>query len=395
MTTLRPSSARPHTFTAALAAALLLVPGCFEPDPDLGSSAETDDDAPGSTSQSDPTTSTTGGPGEPSGTTGDQPDPSAEETGANETSTSGGEDGEGSSSGGDGSTTTGADVTPPMVLSITPDDGSTAVMDETVTIEFDEPMDTASVEAAFPTASGFTWNDDDTAVEFELPFPFTDTASGFEIIVPDTATDLAGNGLAEEVSVGIDLAALHVSELDYDPDLTGNSTGTWFFAGDTEGDTDRLGGASFPLGALPDHGSILALRSAHLLTQVIDTAGTPEDGAAGGFVIDHVEFASRGGIASPTMLDAAFTQFLSPADIAPNTSVDVDVSEQLEASWSADEVRFQIRVRFPDVTENGVADVAWFRRGADENDGIVHESVTEPDDGSNRLRVVVEYFTHE
>ena len=393
MTTIAPAH-RPRLFTAAmLGVCALSLTACF--------------DAPESSAVGDSDDASTSGAAETGGSS--DPDPSATTMNDATTGSTGAADttGEEGSSGGQGSTgveddtsgtgdssSTGAegDTTPPQVVEISPADGASAVIDPEVTLVFDEPVDTATVEAAFPTGSEFVWNGDDSEVTFELDYPFADTQSSYDIVVPTTVTDVAGNALEEEVVSTIALAALHTVVLEYDPDLTGNNTGTWFYAGDTTGDADRFGGATFALGSLPNHASILQLRSATLATQVLDVAGTPEDTDAGGYVIDHVEFATRGAIASPVVLDDAFAQFLSSGEIQPGTAIEVDVTDQFDASWSANETRFQIRVRLADVLPNAVADVAWFRRGADENDGIVHDSVTEPD-ASHRLRVSVEYFT--
>ena len=377
-------------------ALLLLVPACFEPDPETSGTEETDGDdsttssTPASTSDAAPETSgddTTGAP---------DPDNGDEEG----TSSTGGEDEDSStgttsfdddsSSGGD--TSTGADVTPPQVVNISPADGSTSVTDEPVVIEFDEPIDTTTLEVAFPAGTDFVWSNDDTTVEFSLPYPFGETQASFDIVVPTTVTDVAGNALEAEAVSSIVLAGLHTVELDFDAGLTGNNTGTWFYAGDTSTNVDRFGGATFPLGALPAFDSILALRSATLATQVIDVAGTPADEEAGGYVLDHVEFASRGAIANPTMLDSAFAQFVVSESVEPGNAIEVDVSARFEASWSDEAELFQVRVRLADLLVNDVADVAWFRRGADENDSIVADGVLEPD-AYHRLRVVVEYFT--
>lgn len=383
-----------HRHLSIAALVLALAPGCFEPDPARGSGVDDDDDASSSgepasgdtTGADDPTT----GPG---ATTLDEGSSSGDAT---ETGT-GTDDGSGTGSTtgtgpGEGSSSTGeVDEMAPQVVEITPADGTDAVMDETVTIVFDEPMDTASVEAAFPTATDFVWSEDDATAQFHLPMPFTEAQASFDILVPTSVTDVAGNALEESATASIVLAPLTVLEIDYDASLTGNNTGTWFYAGDTTGDTHRYGGATFDLDTLPAIGEIEGLHRASIVTQVIDRAGAPDDDAIGGFLVDHVTFESRGALANPGMLDAAFGTFIASDDMAAGTPIEVEVTDQLSGAWTDGDAAFQIRVRAASVLDNEASDVLWFRRGADENDSIVAEGVLEPD-ATHRLRLHVEYF---
>jgi hypothetical protein len=100
------------------------------------------------------------------------------------------------------------DPKPPKVVEFVPADGTSQVYDETITITFSEPMDQATVEAAFPEASGFIWDHHGIEVEIESSFPFEDEPVLHDLVVPTSVTDLAGNGLAEPLVVTIGLAAL-------------------------------------------------------------------------------------------------------------------------------------------------------------------------------------------
>ncbi|MEM6993054.1 MAG: Ig-like domain-containing protein [Myxococcota bacterium] len=327
-------------------------------------------------------------------TTGDDPTSSGvDETG----STSGGLDETGDDTGDMTSTTSFADTEPPSVLVSDPAHGATSVIDQPVRITFDEPMDTASVEAAFPEAENFVWSRGDVEVEFDLAFPFTDESSLFDLVVPATVRDVAGNEMGEDFVATVGLAALQTITLEHDGGLTGHSSagiaqsGGFFYVGDSTADTLRYGGVSFALSGLPAYDEVLGVVSATYRTQVVNTVGDPSQDELGGWYVDHAEFASVSGIATATVLEAEFDTILGD-DPAPGDLIDLDVTGQLEQTWSGgDTTHFQLRMHPAGVAADGLGDVVTLRRGADENNGIIHESIVDPDE-ANRSRLVVEYF---
>jgi hypothetical protein len=294
------------------------------------------------------------------------------------------------------------ETTPPEVVSISPGDEASQVMDEPVIIEFSEAMDQVTLAPVFPDGT-FSWNAAGTRVEVTTEFPFADTPRAHTITLPITVTDLAGNGLAEPFSVGFVLAELHNVTIDHDPSLSGNQScqsGTFIQAGDGRGitadtcpDEVNHAGISFLLeGSLPAHGNILRLRRAEVRTQVISVLGDPA--ALGDFVVERVGFTSRSFIAAPdSFQDQSFGVLFGAngVPIAVGEPVTLDVTAPLDMSW-ADAVPFQIRV-FPGGGSNldGTSDAVRLRRAGDENDGIVAPGLTEPDE-ANRMRLEVEYF---
>lgn len=379
-------------------ACLLLSAGCFTPsDGNAGTEGGTGSTSNGATeatmdagSMSSATAASTSGPGGTDASSTGTSDP-VDTSDASDTSGDVVDDSSG--------TTGSGDVVPPEVVSIEPAHGTSNVMDQPVTIEFSEAMDTASVEAAFATGTGFVWENGDTTVQFDLPFPFESSTVLYDIVVPSSVQDVAGNGLDDDVTATIGLAALASITLEYQANLTGNvlegsaSYFTFFFGGDDGSDLVNYGAVSFPLDALPDYGSILGVRSGVFGSQVISLVGDPNDAAQGGFVVDHVEFDSGSQISSPTVLEAAFHDILQAGAVAAGDPVLVDVTSQLDASWSSGATHLQLRVHPAVASANATADRIFLRRAADENDGIVGAGVADPDE-ANRARVEIEYF-HE
>jgi hypothetical protein len=370
--------------TARPTLVLLLLP--------LGCSGSVRFGTEGSDTDTETATTSTGATLETS--TGDTggPDPgSATDPDSTSSATESGDDTHGSTQG--ESTTESVDVDPPEVVSIDPAEGSTDVMDQPVTIEFSQPMDTASLEAAFPNATGFTWTDADTTVEIVLPFPFESTATPFDIVIPTSVQDSAGNGLESPFTASITLAALVSITLDYDTvgNENGGSTGTWFYAGDTASDAMIHTGIKFPLDDLPDYGDVLGVYRAELGTQLIRLDGNPDASEMGGFLIDHVEFDGLADLADPTLLEEEFDQVFAPEDVVLGAMVETDVTAQLETSWATDATHLQLRIRAGAVLENEETDRIFLRRGAEENPNLVSDGITEPDP-DNRARVEVQYF---
>src|SRR5262245_36842109 len=294
------------------------------------------------------------------------------------------------------------DGTPPTVVSIDPADGASQVIDQPIKIHFSEPMAQATVQAAFTDAT-FAWNGDGTEVAITIAFPFAETPKAYTATLPTTVTDAHGTPLAEEVTSTFALAALKTATIGHQGNLIGNQAapcgyGTFLQIGDTRSDhatcpsAVNYGGISFALGDLPAHGDVLKLRAATVRTQVLKTAGDPGAAALGGIVVDHVTYAAPSAIATAEVHQQAFATWFAVGPIQTGAAVSLDVTAQLERSWSEAATSFQLRV-YPRSGSNrdAVNDLIYLRRGADENDGIVGEGVADPDE-ANRLRLEVQYF---
>jgi hypothetical protein len=347
-----------------LVSTIVLGTGCFSPDaPPL----RVDDTETGSTS------------------TGMAPEDTSSSSSLDEVSSSEGDDGLAEPMG---------DTTPPEVIDFMPADGTTQVYDETITITFSEPMDQDTVEAAFPEASGFTWNGDGTQVEIESSFPFEEVPMLYDLVVPTSVTDLAGNGLAEAVEVTIGLAALKTATLLHEPGLTGRSfegidnTSPMLQAGDNWANLLMHAGISFSLAELD---SVLAIRRATFRSQVLWIFGDITEPWLGGMVVDHVVFDDVAHIDDPRVLAAAVAPLFASDGIAVGDFVEVDVTGQLESSWSEGIEYFQLRLHPQASNYDDVESSLLLRRGADENDAFVPEGFTEPDP-DNQSRIEIEYF---
>ncbi len=118
----------------------------------------------------------------------------------------------------------------PQLASRQPAPGEEQPLDAPIVLTFDEPMDRASVEAAFaisPTVEGaFDWTDDQT-VAFRPTEPL-ERGGYYQVTVAATAGNNEGLSLAEPVAFGFSTSGfLHVSQVmpapdveDLDPDST-------------------------------------------------------------------------------------------------------------------------------------------------------------------------------
>ncbi len=89
------------------------------------------------------------------------------------------------------------DTTPPRVLSVTPEDTSTAQNSTVIEVIFSEPMDQSATESAFsiyPAASGtFSWNTNGDTLVFNPDSGLTGNTTYRVTIDSSVACDLAGN----------------------------------------------------------------------------------------------------------------------------------------------------------------------------------------------------------
>jgi len=99
-----------------------------------------------------------------------------------------------------------SDATPPSIVAVSPTDGATGVAtDSNIAIAFSKPMDQASVQAAFQSATlgavNFAWNAESTVLTVD---PKTDLEGGknYSFSVAASAKDKAGNALKNPGSFG-------------------------------------------------------------------------------------------------------------------------------------------------------------------------------------------------
>jgi len=282
----------------------------------------------------------------------------------------------------------------PTVELVDPPPDSVSVTDQRVTLRFSEAMNRGSVEAAIPMATAFVWSDGDRLSSFDMPFPFADTATTVHVVVPATVSDAEGDTMGVDAVFPIGLAAVRQVVLEYVSGLTGNmrerDTGayTWFMAGDFMNGDLLFGGISFPLDTLPAYDATLGVYEATFSSQVTLVEGNLADPALGGWVLDHVEFTTRTGIAVPVMHDPAFVDLFAGTPMLGDAVV-ADIHDQLESSWAGGASHFQLRFHPRTASLNGAQERVYLRRAS--NDSTVDDSLANPDP-ENRARLVIRYF---
>lgn len=130
------------------------------------------------------------------------------------------------------------DLTPPTVLSTTPPDGAAGIdADASITIAFSEPMDQASVEAAWssgdlpPDQVQFVWNDNSDTVTVipDAPLPLAEGTGldpsqvaplQIDYTINTGARDLAGNELERPANVAFETRRRLTVDLAQLPSLT-------------------------------------------------------------------------------------------------------------------------------------------------------------------------------
>jgi hypothetical protein len=273
----------------------------------------------------------------------------------------------------------------PSVVSVTPADGAIGVAaDAVITIAFSEPMDPASVEAAWtstdlPAADvAFAWNaggDTLTVTPNALLTLATGTgldpslfaAQHYTIGVAATATDGSGVALAAPVSsqfsttkrMSVDLAKLSSLSLTMrDDGVTLAEGAVNREIGDTLGNLQYKTFASF---AVPEFPAGAAIESARLVARQVGPSGTPY--GLGTLNVRHVNTATLDAAAFTAPGFAILGTFSNDTAIEDkDLDVTVGFADDLE-NHTARGDRTQYRLEFATATDNdGVADYASFNR---------------------------------
>lgn len=360
---------------ALLLAALAATVGCYSPSTsqgDGGSDDATTNTTPGTTTATTATTATTG-------TTATNTAGTSDDTGATTfgDSTSASDASKGS--------TTGADATAPSILAIPPDDGDNGVRADTnLVIEFDEPMDQDATQAAYQSAEipaalvVFSWDAEGTTLTIDpnddLAYaqgvtPAAVVALAYQFSLTSTATDLAGNTLANPAMVTFTtLRQLTPSFPAVDAmtgDMAFNGTslgievcvGDQYFMAGTNGWVH--GGITFDLSTLP--GDIFEFQAATLQGDQVALNGAPYS-ALGNLRAEHVVFAALTDLWNAELLED-IGEFSTSPTLDTRT---MDVLTQVEADYANGAVqndRSQYRLAFEQLTDNdGAADYACFSK---------------------------------
>ena len=263
------------------------------------------------------------------------------------------------------------DTTAPQIVSVTPADNSTGVTKTAkIKIQFSEPMDIVSTQAAYssdsdgikPAQVTFTWEDEGKRLVITPNAPLAyspdENYKIYSFTLSTAATDKAGNPLAAAKSASFSTLRTLTSNLvaeGIDGDVSffhdefnggaesygASSSGTKAFAGMTDtsaGDyyCDRAF-FSFALTGLPEGTEeVLAARLGLYSTLVGDTSSMS-------FVLDHVDFGDEldeGDYDTPVYKTGEGTY----ASFSNGAVTRFDVGDWAQTSFAAGDDHFQVRV---------------------------------------------------
>jgi hypothetical protein len=277
-------------------------------------------------------------------------------------------------------TTTGSapDITPPTVLAASPGQASVGNARNThFEVVFSEPMNKASVQAAFsitaPTGFNggmFSWNEAATVMAYTPPASF---AYGAEISwqVATSATDAAGNALAEPLVQGLRVIRQGAITLAFDLDTSGsvsapsyfrpsNVYGSAYLGDDSINDTYRLF-LGFKLTGLPE--DLTGITQASLRWWMSQQIGNPF-GKFGALLLEPVNVGNRLETAhandppAPALIADYHTEPLAAGARVPSSAIgapgSLDVTSFVSRDWSnraSRDRRTQFRLRFEQVSD--------------------------------------------
>ena len=297
------------------------------------------------------------------------------------TASTGSVTGDESSDGGEASAS-GGDATFPTIEAIQPPPGAVGVrFDAPIVIVFSEPMDQASVEAAYASDSlpasavAMTW--DTTGSELTIvaddPLPHATgsspsrvSAAAITYTIGATAADLSGNAVGEETEVSFFTLREIEQVLPPNAARTGNvredgAVNVCFAlprpcAGDSGqlADAQYRGFLAIDLGDLPQ--GITEMEHASLEVEQIELQGTPYI-SLGSISLHHVQF--------DVLADAFDTESLVDMGVFSDDSSlgrrEADITDSLLADYEAGRGVTQLMIEFESPTDgNGGSDVASF-----------------------------------
>jgi len=270
------------------------------------------------------------------------------------------------------------DTGAPAIVSITPANGTKGVRsDAKIVVKFSEPMDRASAEAAYASASlpvgavTLSWNGAGTeltitptkVLSYDVGLDIEKPANQYAIAIGAGAKDLAGNALAAEGASKFSTLRELFTAVPLRPESSGRLTlgfaatavanlDTWYI-----GDSILNGALSlyftFDLNGLPAGAEVT---QAVFATRLVSVVNTPFADLGGHANLARVSF---------TTFDGAALKAAAPADIAPlSTTPDLGPRELDVTAAVADDVakrvqqenKSQFRLAFPTASD-GNADI--------------------------------------
>lgn len=291
----------------------------------------------------------------------------------------GGDDGNGMNMGPDAGTQIDAASTAPTVM-VLPSEGEKGVLvDQPLILTFSKPMNTASVEAAWSSASlpaaqlQFTWNAAKTILSVDasavLEYPAgglnVDTY-GYEIKLDATATSEDGEAIAaplattfetaRDITVAIP-ATLTVGEGTGSFDGTGSTI--VLRVGDSTTNATWRTFVTFPLTSLPQGADVVQWTSASLYARQASIEGTPY-GDLGSITAGSLAITAIDAVAHTSVVTNVVGFSQSAATGNPAGDRTANVMAAVEADHDAARTRSTFRLDFTTAQDTGNDDVAIF-----------------------------------
>ncbi|HSD89524.1 MAG TPA: Ig-like domain-containing protein [Kofleriaceae bacterium] len=276
------------------------------------------------------------------------------------------------------------DVTAPMVVSTMPAANATGIgAGSKIVVVFSEPMDPATIEAAYassdlPTASvSLNWNEDLTVLTItpsqELAYaegigtdPSAVTAKAYSLSIGSGAADLAGNRLAAPLELVFATKKRMSAVVSLDDSLTrvwlggtllSSSNDIWI--GDNAVDNTYRSYITFDLAPLPTG---IALESAQFSARQLAPVGLPY-GSLGAVKTHHVSFATLNNLASLQAMSLPGTY--SEDGTAESKAMDVTAQvadDLLNRTVRGNHTQYRLQIDTP-TNNNATTDKAIFAKG--------------------------------